>query len=123
MLCTKFLREKWSKRESNILNALYFVNDPFYKQVFGKTADSLEKSNEHDNEYMIIDLEPLVSKLIGHAKAHSGFSCSTMIAGMIEGCLFALGFQCSVSAHAQPSSEFPTRTVFLIKVGNQPTSS
>lgn len=43
-------REKNSKRETRILGILQFIHTQVWKTLFGKTADSLEKSREHDDE-------------------------------------------------------------------------
>ena len=48
-------REKIVKRETKIVAMLSFIHSWIWKALFGRSADSLEKSTEHDDEYMIID--------------------------------------------------------------------
>src|SRR5271168_2559061 len=43
-------REKNSRRETRILGILQFIHTVVWKTLFGKAADSLEKSREHDDE-------------------------------------------------------------------------
>ena len=41
---------KNAKRETRVLGILYFINTVVWKSLFGKPADSLEKSTEHEDE-------------------------------------------------------------------------
>lgn len=111
------LREgaKSSKREVKIIEILQFIHGPFWKCIFGKTANELERSQDEANEYMIIDSEPLVSKFVSIPKDYGNLNCAAFIAGIIEGALDSAGFYASVSAHSVPIDGFPLRTVFLIK--------
>lgn len=43
-------REKNNKRETKLVNMLTFIAYTVWKVLFGKTADSLEKSTEHADE-------------------------------------------------------------------------
>jgi trafficking protein particle complex subunit 5 len=43
-------REKNSKRETRILGILQFIHTVVWKTLFGKPADSLEKSRDNDDE-------------------------------------------------------------------------
>lgn len=43
-------REKNAKRENRVLGVLYFIHSVVWKSLFGKQADSLEKSTEHEDE-------------------------------------------------------------------------
>ncbi|PJF17552.1 hypothetical protein PSACC_02603 [Paramicrosporidium saccamoebae] len=104
-----------SRRENRLLNALYYVHNTYYRSVFGKVADSLERSNDAADEYMIIDLKPVTAKYISVPKELSQFCCSAFVAGMIEAVLTAMDFPAKVSAHTQPQEGYPSRTVFLIK--------
>jgi hypothetical protein len=56
-------REKNSRRETRILGILQFIHTVIWKTLFGKPADSLEKSREHDDECIPLYLlhPPLVS--------------------------------------------------------------
>ena len=43
-------RDKNSKRETRVLGMLYFIHTAVWKTMFGKQADSLEKSTENEDE-------------------------------------------------------------------------
>jgi hypothetical protein len=45
-------RDKNSKRETRVLGMLYFIHTTVWKTMFGKQADSLEKSTENEDECM-----------------------------------------------------------------------
>lgn len=111
------LREgiKYGKREIKIIEVLQFIHGLFWKAVFGKTANELEKSQDVHDEYMITDNMPLVSKFISIPKEYGDLNCSAFVAGIIEGALDSSGFHASVVAHSAPSAEAPLRTVFLVK--------
>jgi hypothetical protein len=46
------LREKNLKRETRIVGILTFISTNVFRALFGKAADSLERSNDRDNECM-----------------------------------------------------------------------
>lgn len=115
------LREglKYSKREIRIVEILQFIHSPMWKSMFGKVANELEKSQDVNNEYMIIDNVPMVSKFINVPKDYGNLNCSAFVAGIIEGALDSSGFYSTVTAHSMPKDECPLRTVFLIKFDDQ----
>jgi hypothetical protein len=43
---------------------LHFINNQCWKILFGKTADGIEQSLEDDDEYRIIDSNPLTNKYV-----------------------------------------------------------
>lgn len=106
---------KYSKRETKIVEILQFIHSSMWKSMFGKIANELEKSQDLNNEYMIIDNLPIVSKFINVPKEYGNLNCSAFIAGIIEGALDSAGFFANVSAHSIPKDDNPLRTVFLIK--------
>lgn len=111
------LREglKYSKREIKIIEILQFIHGSFWKSLFGKTANELEKSQDINDEYMIIDNTPLISKFISIPKDYGNLNCSAFVAGIIEGALDSSGFHANVTAHLVPIDGHPLRTVFLMK--------
>ncbi|SGZ52142.1 CIC11C00000001583 [Sungouiella intermedia] len=114
------LREgmKYGKRETKIIEILQFIHGPFWRAVFGKTANELEKSQDIHDEYMIIDNMPLVSKFISIPKEYGNLNCSAFVAGIVEGALDSAGFHSTVVAHSAPVEGLPLRTVFLVKFDN-----
>jgi hypothetical protein len=107
-------REKNSKRETRVLGMLYFIHTTVWKAMFGKQADSLEKSTENEDECMlthplcqfspfyvyqqielfnsyselfidmISDNDPMVSKFISIPKDVSQLNCGAFMAGIVE---------------------------------------
>lgn len=106
---------KYSKREVKIIEILQFIHGSLWKAIFGKTANELEKSQDVNNEYMITDNLPLMSRFISVPKDYSNLNCSAFTAGIIEGALDSAYFNATVTAHSVPKEGFPLRTVFLIK--------
>ncbi|KZO99817.1 TRAPP complex subunit trs31 [Calocera viscosa TUFC12733] len=104
------------KRETRLLPVLYVVHTQLWKAIFGKTADAIEKSVENDDEYMIIDNDPPITKYISIPKEMSQLSCSALTAGIVEALLDGLGFPARVTAHSVPKEGFPLRTTILIKL-------
>ncbi|KYR01489.1 hypothetical protein DLAC_01475 [Tieghemostelium lacteum] len=110
------VREKNSKRETKLLGILSFINTTVWKALFGKPADSLEKSTEAEDEYMISDNNMLVNKFISLPKNFSSLNCAAFVAGIVEGILCSAEFPARVTAHnvAVEGKKFP-KTVILIK--------
>ncbi|KAK0545385.1 Trafficking protein particle complex subunit 31 [Tilletia horrida] len=83
---------KAPKRETKLLPVLLWIHTNFWKAAFGKAADSLEKSTEHSDEYMISTNVPLFSRSISIPKDMSQLSVEAYTAGMVEAVLDGLGF-------------------------------
>lgn len=105
-----------SKRNIRLLESLQFIVSSIWTSLFDKQADSLEKSSEHENQYMIIDNNPVMTKYIGLPKEYENLNCESFVAGIIEGMLDISYYKCEVSAHTVPRDTFPNRTVYLIKL-------
>lgn len=56
-------REKKSHHETRILGILQFIHTHIWTTMFGRRADSIEKGNEADNEYMINDSSLSLTKV------------------------------------------------------------
>ncbi|KAG9292079.1 hypothetical protein G9A89_017979 [Geosiphon pyriformis] len=112
-------REKNSKRETRVLGILSFINTTVWKTLFGKPADSLEKSTENEDEYMISDNDPLISKFISVPKELSQLNCCAFLAGIVEAILDGAQFPSRVTAHSVPIEGFPLRTTILIKLDRE----
>ena len=52
-------RSREYKRETKLMNVLQFVSTTVWKALFGKAADSLERSIDHADEFMIVDFTPI----------------------------------------------------------------
>jgi len=106
---------KLNKREIKIIGILQFIHGPFWKTIFGKVANELEKSQNIANEYMIIENVPMLNRFISVPSDYGDLNCSAFVAGIIEGALDSSGFSANVTAHNAESEQNPLRTVFLIK--------
>ncbi|KAF9206270.1 TRAPP subunit trs31 [Haplosporangium sp. Z 27] len=112
-------RDKNSKRETRVLGMLYFIHTTVWKTMFGKQADSLEKSTENEDEYMISDNDPIVSKFISVPKDVSQLNCGAFMAGIVEAIMDGCQFPSRVTAHTVPIEGFPLRTTILIKLDKE----
>ncbi|OBZ85293.1 Transport protein particle subunit trs31 [Choanephora cucurbitarum] len=112
-------REKVAKREIKVINVLYFVHSTVWKALFGKQADSLEKSTENEDEYMISDNEPVLTRYISVPKELSQLNCNAFVAGIVEAVLDGCQFPARVTAHTVPADGYPQRTTILIKLDKE----
>ncbi|KAI9101310.1 NO signaling/Golgi transport ligand-binding domain-containing protein [Phlyctochytrium arcticum] len=108
-------RERTGRRDTRLLNVLSFIHSTIWKTLFGKVADALERGTENEDEYMISDNEPNITKYIAVPKEMSQLSCGAFIGGVVEATLDGCGFPARVSAHSTASDQFPLRTTILIK--------
>ncbi|TPX57216.1 hypothetical protein PhCBS80983_g03992 [Powellomyces hirtus] len=108
-------RDRIGRRDTRLLNVLSFIHSTVWKTLFGKPADALEKGTDNEDEYMISDNEPNVTKFIAVPKDMSQLSCGAFIGGIVEAVLDGSGFPAKVSAHATASDQFPLRTTILMK--------
>jgi len=112
ILDTLVVRENGFKRETKLLRILMFVKSNMWKCLFGKEADKLERDNDDEKMYYIIEKEPLVNKFISvssESGRQGGVNCAAFMAGIIEAVLTKSNFPCKVSAHWHKG------TAFLIK--------
>ncbi|KAL8842108.1 MAG: hypothetical protein Q9176_002800 [Flavoplaca citrina] len=104
-----------SVRPNRILPVLQFIHGPFWRHLFGRTADAIEHSSTANNEYMISDNEPLVNQYISVPKEMNQLNCAAYVAGMVEGVCDGCGLKAAVSAHNGGTEMWPGKTVFLIR--------
>ena len=71
-----------------------------WKSLFGKPADSLERSIDHSDEFMIVDYEPLTSTYVSVPSDLGQLSVDSFLSGIIAGVLDAAGFPARVTAHS-----------------------
>uniref|UniRef100_A0A7S3T665 Trafficking protein particle complex subunit n=1 Tax=Emiliania huxleyi TaxID=2903 RepID=A0A7S3T665_EMIHU len=100
-------RERSSKRETRVRGILQFITQALWKSLFGAHADSLQKVQDSDDEFMIVEKEPLVNAFISSAPVN----CAAFVAGVVRGVLEAAQFPAEVSAHDNEEGA----TVLLIK--------
>mmetsp|Transcript_26148 Transcript_26148/g.24995 ORF Transcript_26148/g.24995 Transcript_26148/m.24995 type:complete len:217 (-) Transcript_26148:86-736(-) len=88
-----------SKRETRLMSILQFVSSSVWKSLFGKAADSLERSIDHADEYMIVDYEPITSTFVSVPSDLGQLSADAYISGIVAGILDGAGFTARVTAH------------------------
>ena len=103
-------RERLAKRESRLLNILSFIYTSVWKIIFGKQADSLEKGTENQDEYWIVDNEPLLTRFISVPREFSSLNPGAFVGGMLEAILDSCQFPCQVTAHSTSNENWPIRT-------------
>ena len=52
------------KRYNRLIELLTFISSTVWKSLFGKAADSLERSTEAEDEYMIMEAEPVTNTFV-----------------------------------------------------------
>lgn len=57
-----FVRERASRRETKLLNVLIMIKSTLWKALFGKEAEKLERANDDDKTYYIIEKDNLVNR-------------------------------------------------------------
>ncbi|CAI2731218.1 unnamed protein product [Schistosoma spindalis] len=62
MLDVVYLREKSTKRDIRLYNALIFLKSNFWKNLFNKEADELERDGVDENLFYMIEHEPVVNR-------------------------------------------------------------
>jgi hypothetical protein len=82
------------------MNILQFVSTQVWKSLFGKPADSLERSIDHADEFMIVDYEPLTSTFVSVPSDFGQLSVDAYMSGIISGVLSGAGFGARVTAHS-----------------------
>ncbi|KAF8454330.1 NO signaling/Golgi transport ligand-binding domain-containing protein [Terfezia claveryi] len=103
------------KRETRVLGILQFITNTLWRAIYNKPADALEKSRDHEDEYMISDNDPMVNTYISVPKEMNQLNCAAFQAGIIEAVLDSCMFPARVTAHSVPNETWPGKTVFLIK--------
>mmetsp|Transcript_20558 Transcript_20558/g.44124 ORF Transcript_20558/g.44124 Transcript_20558/m.44124 type:complete len:211 (-) Transcript_20558:2949-3581(-) len=93
-------RAKEAKRETRLMSILHFVSSSVWKSLFGKAADSLERSIDHTDEFMIIDYEPIASTFVSVPPDLGQLSADAYVSGIIAGVLDGAGFSARVTAHS-----------------------
>lgn len=93
-------RSREFKRETRLMNVLQFVSSQCWKALFHKAADSLERSIDHADEYMIVDYTPITSTYIRVGSDMGSLSVDAYISGIIAGILAGAGFPARVTAHS-----------------------
>ncbi|KAK4537457.1 hypothetical protein CDCA_CDCA12G3482 [Cyanidium caldarium] len=118
LLALVCLRERQVRRETRLLPVLRFITSTVWRYLFRKVADSLERVKDKNNEYMIVENDPLFTKYISVPSDLGDLNCNAFLAGMVMGMLCSSGFACVVQAHHVPRTDgaaYPPRTVLSIQ--------
>ncbi|KAJ2091148.1 protein particle complex subunit [Coemansia sp. RSA 986] len=108
-------REKTVRRETRVLQMLVYINSVVWRALFDKPADSLERSTDNEDEYMITDNEPAILKYISVPKEMASFSPGAFISGIVEAIAACCQCPARVTSHVVPVDGLPVRTVILLK--------
>jgi trafficking protein particle complex subunit 5 len=73
------LRERGGKRKTRLLQILQWVSADVWRSLFGKTADSLERSTENADEFMIHEMQPLTNTFVSVPADLGQVSAATFI--------------------------------------------
>ena len=79
---------------------LQFVSTQVWRALFGKPADSLERSVENADEFMIVDNDPLTSTFCSVPADFGQLSVDAYMSGIVAGVLSGAGFSARVTAHS-----------------------
>jgi trafficking protein particle complex subunit 5 len=91
-------REKQTKREVRLLNALNMVVVNVWKFLFNKQADSLKKVHGSEDEFYIEEASPVVNRYVSVPRDYGDLNCAAFSAGIINGVLDSAGFRANVTA-------------------------
>lgn len=120
------------KRETKLVSMLHFINNQVWKALFGHQADGLEQSIEDEDEYRLLDKQPVTNKYTSIGKGQH-VNCASYIAGIIEGILTSSKMHAKVTAHlyndeeaggasgaeAQTNPEEASTTIYVIKFSKE----
>ena len=117
-------------RPTAILPLLQFISTTLWKQLFGRPADALERSQDNKDEYMITDNDPLVNTYVSVPKEMNQLNCAAYVAGIVEGVCDGCGFFARVTAHSVGEEDqatgprggaqmWPGKTIFLVKFNEE----
>lgn len=93
-------RNRDYRRETRLMNMLQFVSTQVWRALFGKAADSLEKSIDNEGEFMIVDYEPITSTFVSVPADLGQLSADAYMSGIVAGVLTGAGFNARVTAHS-----------------------
>mmetsp|Transcript_11736 Transcript_11736/g.17779 ORF Transcript_11736/g.17779 Transcript_11736/m.17779 type:complete len:194 (+) Transcript_11736:75-656(+) len=108
-------RDRVTKRETRLVNMLQYVSNVVWRHLFNKEADSLQRSMENEDEYMIHENNPVTNTFVSLPVDMGQLNCAAYLAGIIAGILDSAKFNAKVTAHLVHQPDGPDRTVFLIK--------
>lgn len=110
---------RMKRRDLKVVDILQFIHGSVWSYLFGHVSSDLVKAQGNDTEYRILDNEPQWTQFIATQNQLHYESCNYLLCGVIRGFLTEAGFPCSVTAHLQPTEQWPQRVVFLIQLSTQ----
>ncbi|CAH8578982.1 unnamed protein product [Heterobilharzia americana] len=89
-----------NKRDIRLYNALIFLKSNFWKSLFGKEADELERDGVDENIFYMIEHEPIVNRFTRFTyedkdekrKTSTPLNVAAFSAGVVEAFLTNIGF-------------------------------
>lgn len=113
-------RERLTRREIRLVNMLQFISTTFWKFLFNRSADNLERSIDSEDEFMLYDNHPITNSFISVPADMGQLDCAALVAGMIAGVLDGARFGARVTAHPLLDEvSRSNRTVYLVKFSTE----
>ncbi|CAL8085184.1 unnamed protein product [Calicophoron daubneyi] len=106
MVDVVYSREKPQKRDIRLYYALTFLKTTFWKSLFGKEADELERDSVDENTFYMIEYEPVVNRFTRfvydekEGKRAGGavpLNTAAFNCGIVEAFLTDTGYPCTVT--------------------------
>jgi hypothetical protein len=114
------IRERTTRREVRIVGMLQYISTVFWKFLFNKNADNLEKSIDNDDEYMLYENSPITNAFVSVPPDMGQLDCAALIAGIIAGVLDGARCTAKVTAHSVLNEDTnSSRTIYLIKFASE----
>lgn len=86
-------------RETRLIPVLQFITSSCWQFIYGRALDSLERSTEGQDTYLISEKDPLPCKFASVPRDFGELNLASYNAGIIHGLLAAQDFECTVQAH------------------------
>ncbi|KAL7054188.1 hypothetical protein AAHC03_026409 [Spirometra sp. Aus1] len=104
MMDLVYLRERPQKRDVRLFQILLFLKSTFWRSLFGKEANELERDGLVENTFYMIERKPLVNKFTRYTyegteleRKNVPLNLAAFNCGIIGAALTAAGFPCQVS--------------------------
>ncbi|RTG81006.1 trafficking protein particle complex subunit 5 [Schistosoma bovis] len=97
MIDVVYLRDKSTKRDIRLYNALIFLKSNFWKNLFNKEADELERDGIDENIFYMIEHEPIVNRFTRFTYEEKDEKRKTFTATWYKGTAYVIKFDESVN--------------------------
>lgn len=105
-------------RETRLIPVLQFITSACWQFIYGKPLDSLERSTDGQDTYLVSERDPLPIKFASVPRDFGELNLAAFNAGILAGLLCVQGFDCTVHAHFAPG-QAQTKVVYVVKFDQQ----